>query len=266
MPVAAFDGPWGWGYDGVDLYAVHHAYGGPAAFQRFVDACHDRGLGVGLDVVYNHLGPTGNYLGSSAPTSPTPTTPPGARPSTSTATAATRCAAGSSTTPRGGSATSTSTRCGSTPCTSSVTTPRAPHPRRALGRDRFSRRRIWAVRSTSSPSPTSTTRSMVTPTAEGGRGMTAQWDDDVHHAAPRGTDRRERGLLRRLRRRHGGVAAGRVAVGAREDADRRVPPRRPGLDLPRPRVGRQGRPRGAVGPSVRRLPADPRPGGQPRHR
>ncbi|WP_299036686.1 malto-oligosyltrehalose trehalohydrolase [uncultured Pseudokineococcus sp.] len=62
LPVAAFPGRWGWGYDGVDLWAVHHPYGGPEALQRFVDACHARGLGVCLDVVYNHLGPAGNYL------------------------------------------------------------------------------------------------------------------------------------------------------------------------------------------------------------
>ncbi len=62
MPVAAFPGRWGWGYDGVALYAVHEQYGGPAALQRFVDACHGRGLAVCLDVVYNHLGPSGNYL------------------------------------------------------------------------------------------------------------------------------------------------------------------------------------------------------------
>lgn len=62
MPLAEFPGEHGWGYDGVDLYAVHHAYGGPAALQRFVDAAHARGLGVVLDVVYNHLGPSGNYL------------------------------------------------------------------------------------------------------------------------------------------------------------------------------------------------------------
>ena len=62
MPVAAFPGERGWGYDGVDLYAVHAPYGGPAALQRFVDAAHSRGLGVCLDVVYNHLGPDGNYL------------------------------------------------------------------------------------------------------------------------------------------------------------------------------------------------------------
>jgi maltooligosyltrehalose trehalohydrolase len=62
LPVAAFSGDRGWGYDGVGLYAVHEPYGGPAAFARFVDACHARGLAVVLDVVYNHLGPAGNYL------------------------------------------------------------------------------------------------------------------------------------------------------------------------------------------------------------
>ncbi len=67
MPVAAFDGRWGWGYDGVDLYAVHEPYGGPAALQRFVDAAHGKGLGVCLDVVYNHLGPSGNYLAEFGP-------------------------------------------------------------------------------------------------------------------------------------------------------------------------------------------------------
>ncbi|MFO7178837.1 MAG: alpha-amylase family glycosyl hydrolase, partial [Pseudomonadota bacterium] len=62
MPVAEFPGARGWGYDGVDLYAPHHAYGGPTGLKRFVDACHARGLAVLLDVVYNHLGPNGNYL------------------------------------------------------------------------------------------------------------------------------------------------------------------------------------------------------------
>jgi len=62
MPVAEFPGARGWGYDGVDLFAVHHAYGGSEGLMRFVDACHGRGLGVVLDVVYNHLGPSGNYL------------------------------------------------------------------------------------------------------------------------------------------------------------------------------------------------------------
>ncbi|MBV8690090.1 MAG: malto-oligosyltrehalose trehalohydrolase [Actinobacteria bacterium] len=67
MPVAEFPGDRGWGYDGVDLYAPHHAYGGPAGLRGLVDACHQRGLGVILDVVYNHLGPTGNNLGRFGP-------------------------------------------------------------------------------------------------------------------------------------------------------------------------------------------------------
>jgi maltooligosyltrehalose trehalohydrolase len=67
LPVASYDGTHGWGYDGVALYAVHEPYGGPDGFKRFVDACHARGLGVVLDVVYNHLGPSGNYLADFGP-------------------------------------------------------------------------------------------------------------------------------------------------------------------------------------------------------
>ncbi len=67
MPVAAFPGRQGWGYDGVHPYAVHALYGGPDALKRFVDACHARGLGVCVDVVYNHLGPSGNYLSRFGP-------------------------------------------------------------------------------------------------------------------------------------------------------------------------------------------------------
>lgn len=59
MPIAAFPGHRNWGYDGVFPFAVHEGYGGPAGFQRFVDACHERQLAVILDVVYNHLGPEG---------------------------------------------------------------------------------------------------------------------------------------------------------------------------------------------------------------
>ena len=67
MPVNAFPGVQGWGYDGVDLFAPHEPYGGPEALKRFVDACHAKGLAVLLDVVYNHLGPDGNYLGKFGP-------------------------------------------------------------------------------------------------------------------------------------------------------------------------------------------------------
>ncbi len=62
MPVAQFPGKRNWGYDGVNLFAVQNSYGGPEGFKKFVDACHHQGLAVCLDVVYNHLGPEGNYL------------------------------------------------------------------------------------------------------------------------------------------------------------------------------------------------------------
>ena len=62
LPVNAVNGTRNWGYDGVDWYAVHEPYGGPDGLKAFVDACHRRGLGVVLDVVYNHLGPSGAYL------------------------------------------------------------------------------------------------------------------------------------------------------------------------------------------------------------
>jgi maltooligosyltrehalose trehalohydrolase len=62
LPVNAVNGVWNWGYDGVGWYAVHEPYGGPYGLKRFVDAAHRHGLAVLLDVVYNHLGPSGNYL------------------------------------------------------------------------------------------------------------------------------------------------------------------------------------------------------------
>jgi maltooligosyltrehalose trehalohydrolase len=67
MPVAEFAGERGWGYDGVDLFAPHHSYGGPLGLKRLVDACHASGLGVVMDVVYNHLGPAGNFLSEFGP-------------------------------------------------------------------------------------------------------------------------------------------------------------------------------------------------------
>ncbi len=62
LPVNAVNGVWNWGYDGVCWYAVHEPYGGPDGLKRFVDAAHRKGLAVVLDAVYNHLGPSGNYL------------------------------------------------------------------------------------------------------------------------------------------------------------------------------------------------------------
>lgn len=67
MPVAEFSGARGWGYDGVDLFAPHHAYGHPEDLKRLVDACHAHGLAVILDVVYNHFGPAGSYVSRFGP-------------------------------------------------------------------------------------------------------------------------------------------------------------------------------------------------------
>ena len=67
MPVAEFPGRFGWGYDGVDLFAPAHVYGTPDDLRRFVDRAHACGVGVILDVVYNHFGPDGNYLGEFSP-------------------------------------------------------------------------------------------------------------------------------------------------------------------------------------------------------
>ncbi|MET0985788.1 MAG: malto-oligosyltrehalose trehalohydrolase [Steroidobacteraceae bacterium] len=67
MPLAECPGRWNWGYDGVDLFAPYHVYGDHEACKRFIDAAHARGLAVILDVVYNHLGPDGNYLSCFSP-------------------------------------------------------------------------------------------------------------------------------------------------------------------------------------------------------
>jgi maltooligosyltrehalose trehalohydrolase len=67
MPVVEFPGRRGWGYDGVDLFAPHHAYGGPDGLKALIDACHGHGLAVVIDVVYNHLGPAGNHLPAFGP-------------------------------------------------------------------------------------------------------------------------------------------------------------------------------------------------------
>ncbi len=67
MPVASFPGTRNWGYDGVFPFAVQHSYGGAMEFAKFIKACHQKGIAVILDVVYNHLGPEGNYLGAFGP-------------------------------------------------------------------------------------------------------------------------------------------------------------------------------------------------------
>lgn len=181
MPVAAFPGARGWGYDGVALYAVHDAYGGPAALQRFVDAAHARGLGVALDVVYNHLGPTGNYLPRFGPYfTDAHHTPWGAAVNLD--------------------------QDGSEQVRAFV----IDNARRWYRDFHLDALRLDAVHELQDSSDRHVLAElsdavlaledelgrplglvaesdlndvvMVTPTADGGRGMTAQWDDDVHHA------------------------------------------------------------------------------------
>ncbi len=67
MPVAQFPGDRNWGYDGVYPYAVQNSYGGPEGFKKLINACHEQGISVILDVVFNHLGPEGNYLSDFGP-------------------------------------------------------------------------------------------------------------------------------------------------------------------------------------------------------
>ena len=181
LPVAAFPGRWGWGYDGVDLYAVHDAYGGPPAFQAFVDACHARGLGVCLDVVYNHLGPDGNYLATFGPYfTDTHTTPWGAAVNLDA------------------------------PGSAEVRRFIIDNALRWFEKFHVDALRLDAVHELQDSSGTHILAEladatadlsarlgrpleliaesdlndpvMVTPTREGGHGMTAQWADDVHHA------------------------------------------------------------------------------------
>ncbi len=181
MPVAAFPGRHGWGYDGVALYAVHEAYGGPAALQRFVDAAHVHGLGVCLDVVYNHLGPSGNYLAVFGPYfTETHHTPWGAAVNLDA------------------------------PGSEGFRTFVIDNAVRWFEEFHLDALRLDAVHALADDSPRHllaeladtvdglaaqlgrplglvaesdlNDATMVTPTAEGGLGMTAQWADDVHHA------------------------------------------------------------------------------------
>ena len=181
MPVAAFPGRWGWGYDGVALYAVHDPYGGPAALQRFVEACHQRGIGVCLDVVYNHLGPSGNYLSQFGPYfTERHVTPWGP--------AVNLDGPGSEEVRRFVVDNALrwlrdfhldalrldaihELRDDGRP-TSWPSCPRPSPPCRTRSSDRW----------TSSRRATSTTPWSSTPPAGGGWGMSAQWDDDIHHA------------------------------------------------------------------------------------
>ena len=146
LPVNAFNGEHNWGYDGVCWYAPHEPYGGPDGLKRFVDACHRRGLGVVLDVVYNHFGPSGAYAPMFAPYLTRPASNPwGALGQPRRPARPTRSAATSSTARCAGCATTTSTGCGWTPCTRWSTTS-AVHLLEQLAVEVEACRRTWAGR------------------------------------------------------------------------------------------------------------------------
>lgn len=181
LPVAGFPGERGWGYDGVNLYAVHAAYGGPAALQRFVDAAHARGLGVCLDVVYNHLGPDGNHLREFGPYfTGTHDTPWGE--------AVNLDADGSAGVRRWiiDNAlrwfTDFHLDCLRLDAVHALVDSSPRHLLMELSDEVAALatrqgRPLGLVAESDLNNPM-----MIEPTAEGGRGMTAQWDDDVHHA------------------------------------------------------------------------------------
>ena len=224
MPVAAFPGRPGLGLRRRrPVRRARRATAGPAAFAAVRRRLpRPRARASCLDVVHNHLGPSGNYLAAVRPVlhrRAPHAVGRGGQPRRRRAPA--RCAASSSTTRCAGSATSTSTPCGSTPCTRSRTT-RAQHYLAELSAEVAAlaararpparpRRRVRPQR------PDAWSR----PTADGGWGMTAQWDDDFHHAAARRAHRRDAGLLRRLRRRTR-TARGGTAGGPREGAHPRA--------------------------------------------
>ncbi len=247
MPVAEFEGRFGWGYDGVDLYAPTHLYGVPDDLRRFVDTAHDCGVAVILDVVYNHLGPVGNYLRAFSPSYFTdrydnewgdainfdgPDSAPvreffvanagywidefhldGLR----------------------------------LDATQQIFDSSSEHVVTAIGRrarEAAGRRQVVIV-AENEPQETK----LVRPIAEGGYGLDALWNDDFHHSAMVAADRPRRGVLHRHARRAAGVHLRRQV---------RLPV--PGSVLPLaarpPRDARLGPAAGGV----RRLPAEPRSG------
>ena len=217
LPINAVNGTWNWGYDGVGWYAVHEPLGGPDGFKRFVDAAHARGLAVVLDVVYNHFGPSGNYLPRFGPYLKTGRNTWGDLVNVEE------------------------------PAVRNFIIENALMWLRDYHVDGL---RLDAVHALQDSSPQHILAELAERTealqAEVGRpltliaesdlndpimveprphgyGLDGVWDDDVHHALHFDAHRRDAGLLLRLR------LAGRAAEGAH----RRVPPRRHVLDVPR---------------------------------
>ena len=182
MPVAEFPGRRGWGYDGVDLFAPHHAYGGPDGLKRLVDAAHARGLGVVMDVVYNHLGPAGNYLPEFGPYfTDAPPDQLGRRRQLRRAGQRRGAALRHRQRARCGCATTTATGCASTPCTPSSTTRRPTSSRSSPSRSTpwppTLGRPLFLIAESDRNDPR-----LVRSRDAGGYGLDAAWADEWHHA------------------------------------------------------------------------------------
>ena len=181
MPVNAFNGTHGWGYDGVLWYAVHEPYGGPDGLVRLVDACHARGLGVLIDAVFNHFGPSGNYLPQFGPYLSSVSNPWGegvnlAGPDADEVRALHHRlrAALDARLPRRRAAPGRRARPGRQHRRSTSSRSWPPRPTRCqptLGRP------LSLIAESDLNDPR-----LITPRDRGGYGMTAQWDDDIHHA------------------------------------------------------------------------------------
>jgi maltooligosyltrehalose trehalohydrolase len=252
MPVAAFPGRHGWGYDGVHLFAVHEPYGGPDALKRFVDACHARGLGVCLDVVYNHLGPSGNYLPRFGPYF--------------TGKHATPWGMGINLDDEGAAEVRRWVIDNALmwlrdyhldalrlDAVHALADDSPVHLLAELSRevDALScavRRPLTLIAESDLNLP-----STVTPVEGGGAGHDGAVERRLPPRPPRAADRRGAGLLRRL--------CGRAVRGAGADADRGVLPRGDAVDVPGVGVGQAGRPGAGAGVAFPGVLADPRPGG-----
>ena len=179
LPVNAVNGTQNWGYDGVGWFAVHEPYGGPDGFKAFVDACHRRGLGV---AARRGLQPPRPVRGVPAPVravlqaGPVDLGRPG-QPRR----ARSRCAATSWTTRRCGCTSTTWTGCGWTPCTRWSTSTRGTSsrswPPRSATLSAQLRRPLTLIAESDLNDPR-----LIRSRDAGGYGLTAQWDDDVHHA------------------------------------------------------------------------------------
>ena len=199
MPVAQFPGARNWGYDGVHLYAPQHAYGGPDGLRRLVDAAHQHGLGVVLDVVYNHVGPEGNYLDRYGPYfTDVYRTPWGARGELRRAGQRRRAPLGARQRAVLDLASSTSTRCGSTRCTRSTTSARSPFLEELSDEVHELGRRLGRKVQLIAESDLNDPR-LIRPPEHGGYGLDAQWADDVHHTIHVDAHRRAARLLPGLR-------------------------------------------------------------------